>query len=270
MDRTESWVCNWLSIIGTKMQNRKWIILIIALFFVVFVLVIRMRIEDIVRRLSSSEKKTDYQTTMGFVPDEAYPWVAKLRMRKIIPHVKENDTVLEYGVRFGWNLALIKCKKRLGFDLSDSLAPIVREHGIEFINDLVAISDDSIDVIICHHQLEHELAPAEVLSALKRILRPNGKLLLFVPYEKGKRTLGYDMYDRYHRLYSWNVQTLGNLVKANGFKVIEGQVGRYGYERFSAVLANRYKLGELGFRVIRRAIHLVRPGYEVELVATKD
>lgn len=252
------------------MRNRKWIILIIALFFIVLVLVIRMKTEDIVERLSSSGKETDYQTAMGFVPDEAYPWVANLRMGKITPHVKQDDTVLEYGVRFGWNLALVRCKKRLGFDLSDSLAPIVREHGIQFINDLAAISDDSIDVIICHHQLEHELAPAKVLSALKRILRPNGKLLLFVPYEKGKRTRRYETNDRYHRLYSWNVQTLGNLVKANGFKVIEGQVGRYGYERFSAVLAARYKLGELGFRVIRRTIHLVRPGYEVEMVAIKD
>ncbi len=233
-------------------------------------LVIRMRIEDIVKRVSSGEKETDYQTAMGFVPDKAYPWVAKLRMRKITPHVKEDDTVLEYGVRFGWNLAFVGCKKRLGFDLSDSLAPIVREHGIEFINDLAAISDDAIDVIICHHQLEHALAPAEVLGAIKRILRPNGKLLLFVPYEKGKRTRRYETNYRYHRLYSWNVQTLGNLVKANGFKVIEGQVGRYGYERFSAVLANCYQLGELGFRVIRRTIHLVRPGYEVEMVAINE
>jgi len=251
------------------MRNKKWIVLILALFFMACILVIRMRIEDIVKRLSSGEKETDYQTAMGSVPDQAYSWVAKLRLRKIKQYVEENDTVLEYGVRFGWNLALVTCKKRLGYDLSEPFAPIVRKHGIEFIHDLATIPDDTADVIICHHQLEHALTPAEVLNDIKRVLHPKGKLLLFVPYEKGKRTYHYDPNDRYHRLYSWNVQTLGNLVEANGFRVIEGQIGRFGYDRFSAVFANRYQLGEIGFRVIRRTIHLVRPGYEVEMVATK-
>ena len=51
---------------------------------------------------------------------------------------------------------------------------------------------------------------------------------------------------RYDRLYSWNVQTLGNLLETNGFTVIEGLVGRFGYDRFSAVFAVRYHLGEIG------------------------
>ena len=49
----------------------------------------------------------------------------------------------------------------------------------------------SIDVIVCHHVLEHAAAPVNVLKEIGRLLRTKGKLLLFVPYEKGKRTRRY-------------------------------------------------------------------------------
>ena len=97
--------------------------------------------------------------------------------RKIMPHAKDDDAVLEYGVEFGWNIAFVKCKKRLGFDRSQSFAPIVREHGIEFINDISAVATGSIDVIVCHHALEQAEVPINVLKEIGRLLRSGGKLL---------------------------------------------------------------------------------------------
>jgi hypothetical protein len=93
---------------------------------------------------------------------------------------------------------------------------------------------------------------------------------LFVPYEKEKRYHRYDPKEPNHHLYSWNVQTLGNLVEDTGFNVMEGKLGRFGYDRFAAVWAARLRLGEFGFRFLRKAIHLVKPGFEVQIVAERS
>lgn len=228
-----------------------------------------MGLEDIVFWLYKQERGSEKSNGKRSIPDSAYPWVAKLRTKKIISYVSENDTVLEYGVGFGWNIALVECRRKIGFDSSKSFEPVVRKNGIEFIQDIATLSDETIDVVICHHELEHATVPVNVLKEILRLLRPEGKLLLFVPFEKGKKTRRYDPNDPYHRFYSWNVQTLGNLVEANGFKLVEGKIGRFGYDRFSAVWADRFSLGEWGFKALRGSIHLVKPGFEVEIVAEK-
>jgi SAM-dependent methyltransferase len=228
-----------------------------------------MNILDAVEQRYKGERGEEYHVTTCSIPDSAYPWVAKLRASKITPHVEEDNTVLEYGVGFGWNLALLKCERRLGFDLSEFLEPILRRHGIESVEDPATIPVASIDVVVCHHMLEHTINPPEVLKEIGRVLRSKGKLLLFVPYEKEKRYYRYDAEEPNHHLYSWNVQTLSNLVEDTGFKVVEGKLGRFGYDRFAATWATRFRLGEFGFRFLRRAIHLVKPGFEVQIVAER-
>jgi hypothetical protein len=59
------------------------------------------------------------------------------------------------------------------------------------------------------------------------------------------------------------------LVSETGFKVVEAGIGEFGYSRFAAVWAARFKFGETGFRFLRRALHILRPAFEVRIVARK-
>jgi hypothetical protein len=68
-------------------------------------------------------------------------------------------------------------------------------------------------------------------------------------------------------LYSWNVQTLGNLVEDCGFEVTDAGLSRYGWERFAAAWAVRVRLGERGFGVLCRLLQALRPLREVRLRA---
>jgi hypothetical protein len=68
-------------------------------------------------------------------------------------------------------------------------------------------------------------------------------------------------------LYSWNVQTLGNLVQDAGFKVQTTGLARFGYDRFAAAWACRLRLGEPGFRLMRWLAQAVFPAWEVQVVA---
>jgi SAM-dependent methyltransferase len=210
-----------------------------------------------------------YHTDKRGIPDRAYPWVARLRATKFARHVHAADAVLEYGVGAGWNLAFLNCRKRLGHDVAPFLASTLESHGIEFVPDTGTVEAETIDVVICHHTLEHTRAPAMALTELRRLLRPQGTLWLSVPYEKERRYRRFRPDEPNHHLYSWNVQTLGNLVEELGFELVEASLGRFGYDRFAAVQACRLGLGERGYRLIRGALHLARPGWEVRVLARK-
>ncbi len=204
------------------------------------------------------------------LPEAAFGWVARLRAEKFAPYVGATDTVLEYGVGAGWNLAELKCGRKIGFDVSEFLEAETRGRGIEFISDISALADECADVAICHHALEHVLSPPAVLAEIRRLLKPDGRLLLYTPFEYESRYEHFERDEPNHHLYSWNVQTLANLVEECGFTVCEAASGRFGYSRFASVWANRLRAGERGFRALRWMLHALRPGLEARVVARKS
>ena len=210
-----------------------------------------------------------YQENKRGIPESAVDWVARLRAEKISPSVRPADVVLEYGVGLGWNLAALPCRRKIGFDVADFLEPSVRALGIEYISETKSIADGTMDLVLCHHTLEHVIDPPTVLREIRRLLAPGGKLLLFVPLEREARYNQFDPGEPNHHLYSWNVQTLGNLVREMGFEVAEAWAGEFGYSRFAAVWASKLHLGEAGFRGLRRLLHILKPAREVRIIAVK-
>jgi SAM-dependent methyltransferase len=226
-------------------------------------------LEDKARQRYQGLQGQQYHRSKRAIPDVAFPWIARLRAAKLTSSLQAKDVVLEYGVGLGWNLAALPCARKLGYDVGEFLEPIVREQGIEFVKEPERLPDGSVDVVICHHTLEHAWAPPEVLSSIHRLLRLQGQLLLFVPYEKERRYRSFRPAEPNHHLYSWNVQTLANLVQDSGFRVQSAGLGRFGQERFAAVLAMRLKLGERGFRIIQLLANRFKREYEVRVRAVK-
>jgi SAM-dependent methyltransferase len=209
-----------------------------------------------------------YHESKRGLPERAIPWVAALRARKLAPVIGADDVVLEYGVGAGWNLAEVRCRRKMGFDVADFLEPSLRALGVEFVPDTRIIPDASVDTVICHHTLEHVLHPPDVLEEIRRLLKRKGRMLLYVPLECEGRYEHFRPDEPNHHLYSWNVQTLGNLVQEAGFEVNQAGIGRFGYSRFAAVWAAKLGLGETGFRGLRGLLHIIRPSFEVRLIAT--
>jgi SAM-dependent methyltransferase len=210
-----------------------------------------------------------YQQHKRGIPDSAVAWVARLRAEKLSPAIRPTDVVLEYGVGLGWNLAALPCRRKIGFDVADFLEPSVRALGIEYIAETKTIADGTMDVVLCHHTLEHVTDPPAVLREIRRLLASAGKLLLFVPLEHGAKYNHFITEEPNHHLYSWNTQTLGNLVRELGFEVAGAGTGEFGYSRFAAVWASKLHLGETGFRGLRRLLHIVKPAREVRIIAIK-
>jgi SAM-dependent methyltransferase len=227
-------------------------------------------LDDKIQQQYQGSAGRHYHTAKRSIPESAFPWIARLRARKIQPHLRPDDVVLEYGVGLGWNLASLCCHRKLGFDVGEFLAESVRQHGIEFVSNPDSLPAGAVDVVVCHHTLEHTAHPIETLSAIDRLLKPGGRLLLFVPYEKESRYRYFNPAEPNHHLYAWNVQTLGNLIQAVGFQVQSARLGRFGQERFAAVLAVRLGLGELGFRALQRLANAIKHEFEVRVIARKQ
>lgn len=215
-----------------------------------------------------------YQWSSGYhssqlgMGDGAYDLLAKERARKIQPWIARQHRIFEYGVGTALNLAGVKCRERYGWDIGAHLRPDVERLGIRWVASMEEIPDASFDVVICHHVLEHVSEPGSVLQTLYRILRPDGALLLFVPYERERRYRQFDAAEPNHHLYSWNPQTLGNLLSAGDFQVESVGLGSYGYERFAAEQVSRWG-GEWIYRATLRILRAIRPVQEVRLVARK-
>ena len=228
----------------------------------------KFELDPATRLYHGSSGHAYHEDKRGLRP-ECLPWLMALRAEKFQRHVRPDDVVFELGVGSGWNLGRLRCARRIGCDTSDFLAERVKALEIEFVTDIASVPDASAHVAICHQTLEHLLEPATALRQLARVLKPQGKLILHVPWERERRYARYLATEPNHHLYNWNAQNLGNLVSVLGYRIEAVGVRRYGYDRFAANLALRLRAGESGFRALRACLVALRPLREVELIARR-
>lgn len=74
--------------------------------------------------------------------------------------------------------------------------------------------DHSFDGVLCNQVLEHVFTPSRFLSEIHRVLKPDGLLLLTVPFVWDEHEQPWD----YARYSSFGLK---NLLETNGFEVVE-------------------------------------------------
>lgn len=133
--------------------------------------------------------------------------------------IKKTDSIAEFGCGGGLLLSKLKCQSRVGVEIN----PAARDHakgiGIRTVENLEEIEDESLDVIISFHALEHCVNPYGIVSEIFKKLKPFGKCVCVVPYEP--LSFEYFKNDPSQHLYIWNRRTLGNLFRMVGFYIRE-------------------------------------------------
>ncbi len=222
---------------------------------------------DAARNHYEGSRGRSYHGDKRGLPPEALAWVRRARARRLQPDVPADASLFEFGCGAGWNLADLRCRRRVGMDASVFLRAEVEAVGAEFVEDSADFPAGSFDIALAHHSLEHVADPAAVLVELRRLLRPVGRLLVVVPYEYGRAGRSFRPDEPNRHLFAWTPQTLGMLATVCGFTVTRVGLRRYGYDRFAARLAVRLGRGETTFRILRRAGQLLFPLREVALLA---
>jgi SAM-dependent methyltransferase len=132
-------------------------------------------------------------------------------------YIKNTDSIAEFGCGSGLLLSKLKCQSRVGIEINPAARDYAKGIGIRTVGDLEEIEDESLDVIISFHALEHCVNPYEIVSEIYRKLKPFGKCVCVVPYEP--LSFEYLKNDPSQHLYIWNQRTLGNLFRLAGFYI---------------------------------------------------
>jgi len=160
----------------------------------------------------------------NYYDNEYYIWQKKMGefggvadSFKFESFVHTSDTVLDFGCGGGYLLSKLPCKRRIGIELNDIAREQASEMGIEVYKYATDAPDDSCDLIISNHALEHTLNPYGEINALYSKLKKNGKIVFVVPNEKKKK---WNPVDINKHLYTWSEINLGNLFDFAGYNVL--------------------------------------------------
>jgi len=96
--------------------------------------------------------------------------------------------VLEFGSGLGQNIFLRK-EDATGLDISEFSIKECEKRGIKVIKDPKEIKDEEYDSILACHVLEHMENPTETLKEIKRMLKPEGTLVILLPVACHNRPL---------------------------------------------------------------------------------
>lgn len=132
--------------------------------------------------------------------------------------MEREDRVIDFGAGIGtFAIALAERQFRvLAVEIDPAFRRHLREHGVPARERLEEVTTDSVDLVHSINVLEHIEDDRAALRAMQRVLKPEGKLLLYVPAFRCLWT-SMDTLIGHHRRY--RREALQDLVAGAGFTV---------------------------------------------------
>ena len=117
-------------------------------------------------------------------------WVEQRRLAAIAAMVsaRPEDRILEVGCGGGHILQLFPDSQLTGVDVSGEMLHKARRnldgYNVELLKgelDELNLPQQSFDKIICSEVLEHVVSPVQILKGIRRLVRPNGRVVITFP-----------------------------------------------------------------------------------------
>jgi SAM-dependent methyltransferase len=140
---------------------------------------------------------------------------------KYTPYLRPTDSVADFGCGNGEMLAPADVARRVGIEPNPEARAAAAERLDEAVASAEELPDAAFDVVVSNHALEHTLAPWHELREVRRILKPDGRLILWLPLDDWRRGDQHDPQgpDINHHLYTWTPRLLWNLLTEAGYTV---------------------------------------------------
>ncbi len=191
---------------------------------------------------------------------------AEIERSKFEAHVGADDTVVDFGCGAAALLATLPARERIGIEPNPPARRAGQERGVRMVASSRELEDEIADVVISNHALEHTLSPLEELRGLRRLLKPGGRLVLWLPLDdwRGQRR---PREDENHHLYTWTPLLLRNLLEEAGFEVNACCVVAHAWPQFHEQLFRR--LPRPAFDALARAWAVARRRRQVMALAER-
>ncbi|WP_243349892.1 class I SAM-dependent methyltransferase [Parabacteroides sp. FAFU027] len=178
----------------------------------------------------------------------------KCKMIESISEVKPGK-ILDYGTGTGFFLNAIKSKgwEITGIEKSPSARAFAqKEFGLEILapSALQSVQSESCDIITLWHVLEHIEDLQGIIGEFKRILKPNGRLILALPNSGSYDALHYKeywaAYDVPRHLWHFTPRTLFTFAQNNGLTLLDKKgMPLDGF--YISMISEKYKKNKLAF-----------------------
>ena len=154
-------------------------------------------------------------------------------------YLQENKSVLDFSPSRSlfrkW-----KKTKTVDYTASDLSGDFIADVQFDITN--ISKPDESYDLIICYHILEHVIEDVKAMKELYRILKPNGTIIIQTPFKDGKIYEDYSIQSETERLKHfgqedhvriYSVDGLKKRLESIGFDIIVNQFEENIYLGFS-------------------------------------
>lgn len=171
---------------------------------------------------------------------------------KLINSLSEKGTILDIGAGVGDFLLTAKNDgwQIVGIEPSEKAKSIAINKGVSFVNEMSEIEDHSLDIITMWHVLEHVPNLEHQISELKRMIKPNGTIIIAVPNFNsfdanyyGKYWAAFDVPIHLWHFSKTAIQKLFGKHNLELTKVLPMKFDSF----YVSLLSEKYKTGKMNF-----------------------
>src|SRR6478609_2146025 len=207
-------------------------------------------------RYYESEDYISHTDSKRSVFEKAYHFVKNIALKNklgiINSYQPSKGLILDIGAGTGEFLSVAKNDgwKTIGVEPSDKAKDIAKSKGVTFVENTFELESNSCDVISMWHVLEHVPNLEEQIKELKRLLKPNGTLIVAVPNFKsfdakhyGNFWAAYDVPIHFWHFSKTAIQKLFARENMKLDKVLPMKFDSF----YVSLLSEKYKNGKMNY-----------------------
>lgn len=187
--------------------------------------------------------------------EKMYQFVKSIALKnklKLINAESPKGRILDIGAGVGDFLSVAKNDgwEIIGKEPSEKAKAIAQKKGVVFVNDLLELESNSFDVITMWHVLEHVPDLENQIAELKRLLKPNGTILIAVPNFKSFDANHYKhfwaAYDVPIHLWHFSKTAIQKLFQKQNLELVKILPMKFD-SFYVSLLSEKYKTGKMNF-----------------------
>lgn len=176
----------------------------------------------------------------------------KNKLNLINSQQPNKGSILDIGAGTGEFLSVARQDgwKTIGVEPSDKAKAIAKNKGVSFVEQTNELESHSFDVISMWHVLEHVPDLNQQIKELKRLLKPNGTLIIAVPNFKsfdakhyGKFWAAYDVPIHFWHFSKTAIKRLFQKEEMQLVKILPMKFDSF----YVSLLSEKYKTGKMNF-----------------------